>query len=56
MYIISALEMGETTPLGVMRTLKVGKEWRNDEDGRRHSRKGKYQVYKKLYKSTEQKR
>ena len=41
MYIISALEMGETTPLGVMRTLKVGKEWRNDEDGRRHSRKGK---------------
>ena len=39
--IISALETGETTPLGVVRTLKVGKEWRNDEDGRRHSRKGK---------------
>ena len=35
MNIIAALETGETTPLGVVRTLKVGKEWRNDEDGRR---------------------
>lgn len=34
------LEEGEITPAEVVRTLKVGKEWRNDKEGRRHSRKG----------------